>query len=292
MKRLKQSLFEPVVNSDRLNPFYKTIASNGAAEPARVMMEKVFGYFQDQDGNFVEQFQTTGFDARIFELYLFGYFINSGLQIRREFDRPDFIIEKDGIPVVVEVTTSNPNYQKDLTFIEKIKSLTEQDIECKRNDEIPIKLGSPLFSKLKMKYWELKQCKGKPLVIAIEAFHEEGAFLFSESALAQYLYGIRQFPSWAEDGTLLINQEGIEKHQIGDKVIPSNFFGQPDTENISAILFTNSGTYSKFLRIGYQEGYHRGNIRIYRQGTCHDPDPNVNKPLLFAYDLDLEFRQN
>ncbi|MDE5446246.1 MULTISPECIES: hypothetical protein [Bradyrhizobium] len=34
------------------------------------MMQAVFADFHDADGNFVEQFQTIGFDARIFELYL------------------------------------------------------------------------------------------------------------------------------------------------------------------------------------------------------------------------------
>jgi len=31
-------------------------------------------WYEDVDGNFIEQFQTTGFDARIWELYLFAAF--------------------------------------------------------------------------------------------------------------------------------------------------------------------------------------------------------------------------
>jgi hypothetical protein len=31
-------------------------------------------WYEDPDGNFIEQFQTTGFDARLWELYLFAMF--------------------------------------------------------------------------------------------------------------------------------------------------------------------------------------------------------------------------
>ena len=35
-------------------------------------------YFQDVDGNFVQQFQSTGFDARLWELYLYALFTEQG----------------------------------------------------------------------------------------------------------------------------------------------------------------------------------------------------------------------
>lgn len=283
-----KSLIKIIVDPERLNPFFKMTATKKGSEPARLMMDRVFGQFKDTDNNFIEQFQTTGFDARIFELYLFAYLSSSGFEVKRDYARPDFIVIKDGIEAAIEATTTNPqpNYKKDYEYIQRVLSLSKEDIERRKNDEIPIRLGSSLFSKLKMRYWELEQCKGKPFVIAIEAFHEEATFLFSDAPLAQYLYGLRHFPSWTDDGELIINQEEIQKHQIANKLIPSNFFGQPDTENISAILFTNAGTHAKFSRMGYQEGFHRGNITIYRYGTWHDPNPNSATPLMMAYDLE------
>jgi len=35
-------------------------------------------FYEDTDGNFVEQFQTTAFDACIWELYLFATFTELG----------------------------------------------------------------------------------------------------------------------------------------------------------------------------------------------------------------------
>ena len=145
-----KSLFTIVVDPEKMNPFFRGTAIENSSEPARLMMEKVFEKFKDIDNNFVEQFQTTGFDARIFELYLFEYFSSSGFEVKRDFERPDFIISKDGVEVAIEATTTNPdpNYKKDHKSIEKILSLSDEDVERKENDEVPIRLGSSLFSKL------------------------------------------------------------------------------------------------------------------------------------------------
>ena len=84
----------------------------------------------------------------------------------------------------------------------------------------------------------------------------------------------------------MIDEFQVEEHRLGGKEIRSNFFGQPGTEHVSAVLFTNSGTYPKFNRMGYQAGYHRGNIVMIRTGTAYDPDPNSASAREFVYDLD------
>lgn len=63
--------------------------------------------FHDADGNFVEQFQTHGFDARVFELYLQAYFETLDGHVERPA-RPDFLVTCGGVTVAVEATTSNP----------------------------------------------------------------------------------------------------------------------------------------------------------------------------------------
>src|SRR5205085_4716286 len=69
----------------------------------------------------------------------------------------------------------------------------------------------------------------------------------------------------------------------GEKTISSGFFLQPDAENISAVIFSNSGTWPKFSRMGFQAGYHRGNVTMFRQGFCHDADPRASEPAKFFY---------
>ena len=279
-----KDLFEPIVEEDKLNPTFKKVAKWPGSEPGRLMVNKVFQDFKDTDGNFIEQFQTTGFDSRVFELYLFALFSNSGYDVIQDYNRPDFLIRKDNTTVVVEATTVNPAYGKDKSDIET--KISYDKISEKHDHELPIKFGSPLFSKLKKKYWELEHCKNIPIVIAIEAFHENNSLVYSDHGIAQYLYGLKDTHRRDQQGKLIIEYERIEEHRVGEKTIPSNFFDQPDSKYISAIIFSNSGTWPKFSRMGYLSGYHRGNIQMVRQGTCYKDDPNAVVPLVFKYDLD------
>ncbi len=279
-----KNLFYPVVAEDKLNPDFKKISSWPGAEPGRLMTNYIFQNYNDKDGNFIEQFQTTGFDARIFELYLFALFSNSGYEIIPDYARPDFLIKKDDITVAIEATTVNPSYGKNKTDIEA--KITPDNVEIKHDHELPIKFGSPLFSKLNKKYWELEHCKNIPIVFAIEAFHEKNSFIYSDHGIAQYLFGLKDTHKRDKNGNLIIDYEEIIDHQFQEKTIPSNFFAQPCAEYISAVVFTNSGTWPKFSRMGYQAGYHRGNIMMIRQGTCYHDDRNSVSPLIFQYNLD------
>jgi hypothetical protein len=234
------------------------------------MANEVFGTLEDPDGNFVEQFQSTGLDSRMFELYMYAYLSTSGFEVDRRHSRPDFIIANGGVRAAVEVTTSNRPRAFDLDQIMKdVESLTP---EVERNiieHELPIRLGGPLLDKLKMRYWELPHCSGLPLVIAIEAFHSTTSLLFTSSALSDYLYGLRHHSRHDDEGNLIVSSTPIEKHVLGPKTVPSGFFDLPEAENISAVIFTNAGTWGKFTRMGYQAGYHRGNLYICRRSHRH-----------------------
>ena len=252
----EKTLFKPIVNPKKLHPSFKQICESPCSEPARRMLDNIYQDFNDPDCNFLEQLQTTGFDARFFELYLFAYFLRSGFQVDRTHENPDFLVTKDGLTVAVEATTVNPSTSGTLSGTDKkIDEMTPNELLHYLQEELPIRFGSPLFSKLQKRYWELDHCKELPIVIAIEAFHQEDAHLFSDTSLSSYLYGIWHTGDLLKTGKLKIDTESIKKHQTGKKCIPSNFFSQPHTEHISAVLFTNSGTHAKFSRMGYLHGF-------------------------------------
>lgn len=283
-------LFVPVVDEKKLSASFLDLKNTQGHEPTRIMMNKAFEFFNDIDGNFIEQFQTTGFDARVFELYLSSYFLESGYNIFRDYERPDFIIEKDGIRVAVEATTVNPSKGKKKE--NKQGTFSDEEWLEKLRNELPIKFGSPLFSKLNKKYWELEHCKDIPLVIAIEAFHEEDSLHFTSNALLQYLYGQRHEIGIDSNGTEYTVKSTISEHTLGEKTIPSSFFEQPNTEYISAIIFSNSGTTAKFKRMGYHYGCMSSFMKVFRRGVCYDHNPKALRPRPFAYDLDEKFDEN
>lgn len=281
-----KSLFRLVVPEEKLNESFQLVRTAVNSEPTRRMLDDIYQEFQDLDGNFVEQFQTTGFDNRVLELYLFAYFSRSGFEIHRDHAYPDFIVTRNGLTVAVEATTVNPPRNGVVKELGRsLQEISEEDAEDFFRNEMPIRFGSPLYSKLRKKYWELEHCKNKPLVIVIEAFHENDAHWISDGSLINYLYGSRDIASWGTDGSLNIVRKPVDKHQLGEKEIPSNFFRQPDAENISAVVFTNSATSGKFSRMGYQHGYANDAILMSRAGFWFNPEPFARDPTFLSYEL-------
>ena len=285
MAQSKRTLFVPVVPMERLNPHFKSLVDAPTYHPTRNMLDQVYQGFEDPDRNFLEQFQTTGFDARFFELYLYAYFSNSGFEVDRTHPSPDFVVTRDAVTVAVEATTVNPS-QGNLFASESLPSkFGPRELARFQNEELPIRFGSPLFSKLKNKYWEMEHCKGRPFILAIQAFFNEESLTLADSGLTQYLYGHRMSAGWTKAGNLVVNTDIVESHTYGDKTIPSNFFEQPDTEYVSAVVFTNSGTHAKFTRMGYQQGFGNEHFDVFREGYCYNPDPDAMDPTYFEYNL-------
>ncbi|MBA3023187.1 MAG: hypothetical protein KKG03_00520 [Gammaproteobacteria bacterium] len=280
-------LFTDMGKSDKeLHPQYVVLRDSPHYAPARGQLRELQAAFVDPDGNFVEQFQTTGFDSRTFEFFLFAMFVESGHEIRREQHRPDFLIARDGLTAAVEaVTASAPSNDGLQPYFAVPEGQTKQEREEYIRNNVPIRLGSPLFTKLRQRYWLEPHVLGRPFVIAIQDFHQSGSLATSSTALSRYLFGFEQEWYHDENGKLIIMERGVDYHRVGAKEIPSGFFNQPEANNISAILFCNSGTIPKFARMGH-EGIHRSKaVRMIRFGTCYQHDPNASLPEGFIYEV-------
>lgn len=284
-KKLVKDLFIPKVKESKLNRYFRFIAKSPTHSAARNVINEIMPHFFDVDGNFVEQFQTTGFDSRLWELYLFCYFNEEGLQIDRNHFAPDFLLSIDDIKVSVEaVIVGNEEPDKIFNKLPKIEEIT------KNKELMPAKWGSPLYSKLNhhksgKHYWEYEHTKEKPFIIAIADFHETFSMIWSGSSLVTYLYGYEYDYSYNEEGELIIYPVKVEKHSKaeGEKTIPSGFFFQEHAENISAILHSSCATISKFNRIGKQCGFDENDVLMYRVGSVYDPNPNASLPKIFQY---------
>ncbi|MDR5879412.1 hypothetical protein [Caballeronia sp. LZ032] len=269
-----------------LHPQYKALRDLPGYAPARQLIRELQREFADPDGNFVEQFQTFALDARTFEFFLSVMLADSGHELDRSIDRPDFLVTKDEVTAAVEAVTANPRGNGSIQPYDAVpdaRSLQEAAEQLEHT--IPIRLGSPLFTKLNKKYWELPHVAGKPLILAIQDFHTAGALMTSDVPLVQYLYGIGQTWWHDEDGNLVIQSHNLGEHREGAKRIPSGFFQQEDAENISAVLFSNAGTLAKFDRMGHQGQYRARGVRMLRWGSCYRHDPNATLPRPFVYEV-------
>ena len=270
-------------DSETLHPYYRTILEMPYCEPARAVLKEIGPWLAPEDPHLVKEFQTNGFEQRLWEIYLWAALRDFNLDLDL-LEAPDFLCTGPGIDFCIEATTVAPS--KDGALADYPKTSTDEEKRNFINEYMPMKFGSALYSKLTKPskdgrhYWERKQSKDKPFLLAIADFHkpteknEIGTMTYTQMALWQYLYGSRIY--WdMEDGKPIVKQEAIMGHQYKDKEIPSGFFDLPKAENISAILFSNAGTISKFNRMGVVAGFGADNCHYFRTGLRHDPDPNA-----------------
>lgn len=281
-------LFQTIVDENKLHRNYRIVRDEFYSyEAARKLLNEVYNSLQQIDPDFIVQFQGTGFDARIWELYLLATFQDLNFTIHRNHSRPDFELEKNGQILYVEAVTSNPSTEDELK--EKTEILNELNDEnwlqfiYQLRDRSMIRVAGAIYNKLRKSYWELEWVKNKPLILAVEPFHHSLAHWITDSNLIGYLYGFENSWEYDKEGNLQIETREVIEYRFGDKIIPSNFFKQPNSEYISAVVFSNSGTISKFSRMGKLKGYGDPKVRMLRAGNMYDHDPNAAVPIPFSY---------
>ena len=279
--------FTPQLPNDRLHPNFLALFDGPAYSAAREVISEMANVFEEPDGNFVKDFQATGFNSRLWELYLFAALVEEGFKLDRSQAQPDFIATTgDERKVAIEATTVNPTIGDEGKPLDPPRPTSSEDLKKLRRDYMPIKFGGPLFGKLRKKDWERSHVHGLPYVIAIADFHGPQTLTWSGPALSTYLFGLEVQFDRASDGSSPWHYQPIEKHMWKDKQIPSCFFNQPDAENVSAVLFTNAGTLTKFNRMGALADFGDPNVRMIRQGTMLNPETESTAPIEFAIDID------
>lgn len=297
-KALPNELLIPKIKPEKMHPYFKMMIEAGRYEAARELLKEIAYSYVDVDGNYIKDFQSTGFDARLWELYLYIFLHSEGYYIDRSHAAPDYNISYRGIECAIEAVTVNASSQ----FDEPPPTSPNEVIELSR-DYMPIKFGSPLYSKLNKRYWEKKHVKGKSLIFAIHDYHQAGSatnfgsMVWSRAALMDYLYGIRLKYKKNEAGEYKIEWEEVngEKepmhevigtHNWKGKTIPSNFFDQPEAENVSAVLFSNGATIATFNRMGKLAGMGSKEVKMIRQSIIFDPSSENFEPIMKSQDID------
>jgi hypothetical protein len=136
--------FTPVCEPGRLDPSFNALATEERFSPAQGIIEPMMRWYNDVDGNFIEQFQTTGFNARTGELYLFAVLVEAGFALDRSKPSPDFVATGVHGQMAMEAVTVNPTQDKSGVLVPPPATDTpEQKTEFLRS-YMPIKFGSAL----------------------------------------------------------------------------------------------------------------------------------------------------
>lgn len=277
--------FTHLAPKEKLNGDFAIISSSEGYSPAVELIRPMMRWYEDADGNFVEQFQTTGFDTRLWELYLFAMLVEAGYVFDKSVAAPDFLARNVFGELCVEATTVNPSRNNSGELVPPPPLEEPEQMMAFQQQYMPIRYAGPLTAKLAKTYWDKESVKGRPLVFAIQDFHAPMSMAMSRTALPIYLYGMVW--DWTRDasGKLVINPRRIASHVWGTKTVPSGFFALPDSENVSAVIANASATISKFNRMGVLAGFGSKRVRLLRKGTAANPDPNSDTPHVFVHDV-------
>jgi hypothetical protein len=219
----------------------------------------------------------------MWELYLFAAITEAGLTVDPAHEMPDFVVNGPHGGFCIEATTINPSRDRNGRLQRGPSRDTPESQHAYIRDYLPIRYAGPLTAKLSKRYWEKPHVSGKPLIFAIQDFHEPLSMTWTRSALPTYLYGLTHEPYRNADGTLDIRAIPVGSHEWGSKKVQPGFFSFPGAENVSAVLFNSSGTISKFDRMGVAAGFGPLNVVLIRKGFAADPDPNASEPVPFLH---------
>ncbi len=223
----KSDLFEESISVDKQHPQFISLLNSEVHGGAREYINNTFEKMGDPNGSFIKHFQGSGFHSRLFELACFAYLEECGLKIDRNYKKPDFIGVSKNVSLAIECVTANPsNGQKTDISLTQMVNYPNDELMDKIAHEVPKRLGRILWKKLNHHYQDLPHCLGLPLVLVIAPFFEGGSLLYTDHCLIEYLYGSPEGDNSQDD-----------------------FFGKDNSRHISAVLFCNRFTVSKFLRI-------------------------------------------
>jgi len=270
--------FKLLVPDVKLHPSFKLLATDARYSPARGIIEAMMRFYEDVDGNFIEQFQSTAFDARVWELYLFATFIGLDYAVDNSTAVPDFIFRGNHGSLGVEATSVNPTAGAPAPVPDD-----PGELSAYVENYIPIRLGGVLRKKLERKnpYWEMPQMRGLPFVLAVQDFHAPRMMQVITTAAIEYVFGVRHH---LENGRVRV--EKIVDHVWKGSRETSGFFDLPGSENISAVIVNPQGTLPKFNRLGYLAQFGDRNVRMTRWGFARgELDPVNPMPKRFFQDV-------
>ena len=92
----------------KLHPYFRILRDDPTRAPARAVINEVGRWLAPGDPHLVQEFQTSGFDQRLWKIYLWAAFREFGLDVT-QLEAPDFRCTVAWSDFTVEATTAAPS---------------------------------------------------------------------------------------------------------------------------------------------------------------------------------------
>lgn len=280
-------VFKQLNKPKQEHPHFALLRDSSAYSSAKEVIKEVSYHYKDIDGNFIDQFQSkNGFDARLWELYLYCFFREQLFSFNRNYEAPDYMVEKDEFKIAVEaviVSRKNSDFGP-----RQPKSPKEMDKLLEH--EVPIMVSSAIYDKAKKKYWEKEHVEGIPFALAVADFHDTGSMVWTFEAFLTVLYGIKpKIQKDNEDNLAQVLEVVNSFTKKNGNEISAGLFLQEEYSNISAVIYNPTATISKFNRIGVQAGLGSGETVLTWIAEFHDHTPGALFPKIATLIVDENF---
>lgn len=240
-------LFVPVVDPSKFHPAYaRVLAQENRFNEA--VLEKWADGFEDRDGKFVKEFQTS-FDSSFWELYLHAVLKELGCEVYFSHARPDFCVASP-FEFSIEATVAlhaQGGEPASAAYAPQIP------IDLREfNRQAILRLANSISGKIRKyteSYSELDHVRGKPFVLAVAPFDRPGFGLQVNRAIEAFLFGHYVDESGGTLEELIRNGPDVFQMASVQKTLKAEvgmgIFLDDSHSHISAVIFSNCATWSK-----------------------------------------------
>ena len=202
------------------------------------------------------------------KLYFVAVFAEMSYLIKRIHAVPDFVC--DGLlgTFAVEAMTSiRPRTLRGLpsTATKKDPRRTHRVV----SQYMPIKFGEHPDLEARQEISGAAECRGQAVVVRNAGLLGTSVDGLHTSALAPYLYGYNYEWHHESTGRLVVTRRR-SRPTAGATRNPVGFFDLPDAENVSAVLFSDSGTIFKVQPDGASRRFRLEASCAYESGTAYN----------------------
>lgn len=253
-KEVQMNLFEQEVEDEKLHPNYISLMKNTPKKDRDILNQWVKGFI-DRDNKLVKEFQTT-FNSSFWEIYLYRLFKDLGFNFDWDYNRPDFVLNANGIDFIIEATISNnAQGEKEEWQKEELKKRYDNYLTTmnEKNMYSIIRLSNSFnkkYQKYKSSYHKLDHVKNKPFVLAIAPFEQPLHYHQYDRPIMALLYDFyvneeeyvknpKEYPNGPPDERLYY----VEKPNGSE--IQLGLFMDERASEISAVLFNPLATFAK-----------------------------------------------
>lgn len=182
------NLFERKVPEHQLCEMFKRVEVGATSGDLELLRQWCSG-FEDRDGKFVHEFQTT-FNSSFWELYVHAVLKEFRLDVDYSYARPDFVVTGPH-DFCIEAVTAQPIGGKPLDPAKHEKVLSLMGDLNELNQSAMVRLSNSFHSKIKKyreEYSGLTYVRDKPFALALAAFDSPAFFALSTRAMEAFLY--------------------------------------------------------------------------------------------------------